>query len=254
MKILIVEDEQAAARRLKNVILSIDPTVSIMNTIDSVEDAIEFLSGGNIPDLIFADIQLSDGICFEIFRKVRPRSAVIFTTAYDEYALEAFKVNSIDYLLKPINESDLKRSLEKYNAMKTTFGGANEDRLSDLLKRLDHGEKSYKSRFLVKSGNSLKPVSSQDIAYFTIDSQLVFLVDRNGKRYLVESSLDDIEKLVDPGDFFRINRQMIVSLTSVKSIHSYFNSRLKLDLVPEYADDVIVSRMKVGDFKNWLEK
>lgn len=252
MNVLIVEDELAAARRLKNMLLAIDPGMTILDVIDSIEDTVIFLKSHEEPDLIFADIQLSDGICFNIFKQVQVKSAVIFTTAYDEYAIEAFTVNSIDYLLKPINPDDLKKSIDKYHTLKITYGGTDKDKLSSLLTRLDSHEKQYKSRFLVKSGQSLKPVASEDVAYFLIDNQLVFLTDKTGKRFLIESSLDDIETMVDPRQFFRINRQMIVSLASVKTIHPYFNSRLKLDLTPEQKDDVIVSRMKVTDFKLWL--
>jgi DNA-binding LytR/AlgR family response regulator len=175
--------------------------------------------------------------------------------------MEAFKVNSVDYLLKPVDSDELKKSLEKFQNLKLAFTGkdtvptANTEKLAALVALLDNQEKKYKSRFLVKSGNSFKPVSASDIAYFLIENQLVFLYDKTGKRYLVESTLDDIESTVDPTTFFRINRQMIVALPSVKAIHPYFNSRLKLDLTPELKDEeVIVSRLKAGDFKKWLEE
>ena len=261
MRALIIEDEPAAARRLKTMLHTLDKDIAIMDVIDSVEDAVAFLTSQPEPDLIFADIQLSDGVCFDIFKQVMPNSAVIFTTAYDEYAMEAFKVNSVDYLLKPVDPDELKKSLDKFKNLKLAFAGkdtaqtANTEKLAALVALLDNQDKKYKSRFLVKSGNSFKPVGAADIAYFLIENQLVFLYDRTGKRYLVESTLDEIESTVDPATFFRINRQMIVSLPSVKAIHPYFNSRLKLDLNPELKDEeVIVSRLKAGDFKKWLEE
>lgn len=254
MNALIIEDEPAAARRLKTLLHSLDKDLEVLDIIDSVEDAVLFLKHHLEPDLIFADIQLSDGICFDIFKQVLPRSAVIFTTAYDEYALEAFKVNSVDYLLKPVDPDRLKQSLEKYKSLRQAFGST--EKIEALTAFLDLKEKKYKTRFLVKSGHGFKPVSVDEAAYFLIDDQLVFLYDKSGKRYLLETTLDDIERTVDPATFFRINRQMIVALSAIKAIHPYFNSRLKLDLVPvlDLEDEVIVSRMKVGDFRKWLEE
>jgi two-component system LytT family response regulator len=254
MNVLIIEDEKAASGRLVAMLNAADPSIAILAVIDSIEDSVTWLMSHDEPDVIFADIQLSDGICFEIFRKVRPRSAVIFTTAYDEYALEAFKVNSVDYLLKPLDPEALAKSLDKYRAMKNIFTRGAADTLASLLSHLDRKEKGYRTRFLVKSGQGMKPVDVGDAAYFTIDSQLVFLVTRDQRRYLVEYTLDDLEKSLDPGQFFRINRQMIVSLESVSAIRPYFNSRLKLDLVPAHAAEVLVSRNKTAEFRNWLER
>ena len=254
MRVVIIEDEVAASKRLKTMIEKIMPGVRIDAIIDSICDAVSFLSTHEEPDIIFADIHLSDGICFDIFRQVKPRCAVIFTTAYDEYAVEAFKVNAIDYLLKPLHPEELQKSIDKYHDMKTSFGVSSHQKLQNLLTLLDQGEAAFKTRFLVKSGQTMKPVLSDDIAYFIIESQLVFLTDHGGKRYLVEHTLDDLEKKLDPTRFFRINRQMIVALQSVAAIHPYFNSRLKLDLSPEPDADVLVSRMKVNEFKKWLDQ
>lgn len=254
MNVLIIEDETAASKRLKSLLLKINPDMAIQAVIDSIDDAVEWLTNNDEPDIIFADIQLSDGICFDIFRKVQPRCAVIFTTAFDEYAVEAFKVNSIDYLLKPVHLEDLRKSIDKFHAMKRVFGSGGKDKLQSLLTLLDQGEKEFKTRFLVKSGQTMRPILTQDIAYFLIESQLVFLIDKNGNRFLVEYSLDDLETLLDPEGFFRINRQMIVSLGAVSAIHPYFNSRLKLDLHPPSKIEILVSRMKVSDFKHWLDR
>ena len=254
MRVVIIEDEVAASRRLKTMIEKIVPGVRIDAVIDAISDAVAYLSTHEEPDIIFADIHLSDGICFDIFRQVHPKCAVIFTTAYDEYAVEAFKVNAIDYLLKPLHHEDLRKSIDKYHGMKASFGVSSHQKLQNLLTLLDQGESAYKTRFLVKSGQTMKPVLSDDIAYFIIENQLVFLTDHGGRRYLVEHTLDDLEKKLDPARFFRINRQMIVSLQSVSAIHPYFNSRLKLDLSPQFDTDVLVSRMKVNEFKKWLDQ
>ncbi|GAB6094971.1 LytTR family DNA-binding domain-containing protein [Desulfatiferula olefinivorans] len=254
MNVLIIEDETAAAKQMTSMLSRIDPAITILAVIDSIDDAVDFLTHHDEPDIIFADIQLSDGVCFEIFRQIQPGCAVIFTTAFDEYAVEAFKVNSIDYLLKPIHQEDLKKSLDKYHAMKRAFGSPSPERLTALLSLLDQGDTSHKTRFLVKSGQTLRPVQARDAAYFLIDSQLVFLVTRSGSRFLVEHTLDELEGLLDPNAFFRINRQMIVSLDAVSAIHPFFNSRLSLDLTPPLPSEVLVSRMKVSDFKKWLDR
>ena len=254
MNILIIEDETSASNRLKSMILTLDPSITVLASIDSIEDAVAWLLSHEEPDIIFADIQLSDGICFDIFRQVQPRCAVIFTTAYDEYALDAFSVNSIDYLLKPIHLEDLKKSFDKYQAMKIAFGSDQSHPIQSLLSQLDRKGTAYKTRFLVKSGQSMKSIPTEDAAYFMIESQLVFLITQDNRRYLVEHTLDELEKSLDPNQFFRINRQMIIALSSVSAIHPYFNSRLKLDLSPSLDSEILVSRMKVSDFKSWLDR
>ncbi len=254
MKVLIIEDEISASTRLAKMLGKIDPGIEILSVIDSIEESINFLSTGEEPDLIFADIQLSDGICFEIFKQVQVECAVIFITAFDEYAVEAFKVNSIDYLLKPIKNKDLEAAIEKFQKLKAVYSKTNQDRMDQLLNKLDVFEKGYKSRFLVKTGQTMTVVATDHIAYFFIENQLVFLITRDEKRYLIEQSLDDLEASLDPENFFRINRQMIISLASVKTIHPYFNSRLKLVVEPELTEEALVSRMKVSAFKNWLDR
>jgi DNA-binding LytR/AlgR family response regulator len=254
MNVLILEDEASASRRLKTMLRKIVPDIAILAVIDSVEDAVAWLAANDEPDIIFADIQLSDGICFDIFRQVNPMCPVVFTTAYDEYAVEAFRVNSIDYLLKPVHPDKLKSSIDKLHSMKLAFSPGQPSKLNSLLKLLDRGEKGYKTRFLVKSGQTMKSVPAQSAAYFVIDDQLAFLVNKESKRYLIEYTLDDLESLLDPSMFFRINRQMIVSFEAVTAIHPYFNNRLKLDIEPGVDEDVFVSRMRVGDFKKWLDR
>ena len=254
MKVLIIEDEIAASRRLEKMLLKNDPQIVILAMLDSVEDTVNWLRSNREPDIIFADIQLSDGSCFDIFKQVQTKSAVIFTTAYDEYAVEAFKVNSIDYLLKPINPEALSKSIEKFHNLKSTFAGTDNHRFESLLSMLDQTGQIYKSRFLVKTGQNMKIVATDEIAYFLIENQLVFLFTKKSNRFLIEQTLDELEKRLDPKRFFRINRQMIVSLDSVLTIHPYFNSRLKLDVSPEQESEILVSRMKVNDFKKWIDQ
>ncbi len=254
MKILILEDEIPASKRLKSMLKKIDPDLKILAIIDSIEDAVNWFEENDEPDLIFADIQLSDGVCFEIFKQVNIQCAVIFTTAFNEYAIEAFKVNSIDYLLKPIDQKMLSSAIKKYKNIRTSYS-APENNMEALLKKLSKVTSSdFKSRFLVKKGQTMKTVATGDTAFFLIDNQLVFLVDKENNKYIIEHSLDDIEQMLDPEFFFRINRQMIVSLDSVKTIHPYFNSRLKLMLEPVIKSEILVSRMKVSDFKKWLDR
>ena len=254
MRIIIIEDEQAASKRLHKMIYKIDPTLEVEAILDSVEDSIEWFNSHDDPDLIIVDIHLSDGLCFEIFEKVTTQSPVIFTTAYDEYAVEAFKLNSIDYLLKPVEPVKLEKSLTKFRKLKDTYGENRTEKLEKLLRHFQSKEE-YKSRFLVKSGQSFRAISISNISYFFIESQIVFLITDEKRKFIVEHSLDELEKLLNPENFFRINRQMILSLKCITSINQYFNSRLKLTLKPDCDDnEVLVSRMKVGDFKRWLDK
>ncbi|MBA4367022.1 MAG: DNA-binding response regulator [Desulfobacterium sp.] len=254
MKVVIIEDEMAASRRLEKMLKKIDPQIEILAMLDSIDDTVNWLTNNGEPDIIFADIQLSDGVCFDIFKHVQTKSAVIFTTAYDEYAVEAFKVNSIDYLLKPINPEALSRSIEKFHNLKMTYAESDKNRFESLLSMLDQTGKDYKSRFLVKTGQNMKIVSTNEIAYFLIENQLVFLITKQNNRFLIEQTLDELEKRLDPKLFFRINRQMIISLDSVRTIHPYFNSRLKLDVTPDRELEILVSRMKVNDFKKWIDQ
>jgi len=169
-------------------------------------------------------------------------------------SLEAFKVNSIDYLLKPIDQDALKKSIEKYNRLKEAWSDENTSKIESLLRSIDLKKPAYKSRFLVKSGQSMLTIEVKDIPYFFIDNQLVFIVSKGDRKYLIEHTLDELENFLDPNFFFRINRQMIVSLNAIKKIHPYFNSRLKLDLEPSFPNDVLVSRKKVNQFKGWLNE
>ncbi len=252
MNILIIEDEPAAAKRLVKLLPAVDSSIEVTAVIDSVEDAIGWFQKNDPPDLAFADVQLADGTCFEIFDTIDPGCPLIFVTAYDEYAIRAFKLNSIDYLLKPVDPKELKQAIEKFHK----YGKAATDTASNLtalLEHLDAGKKAYKSRFLVKTRDAYYIVSCGDLSYIFIADQLVYLVTRDGKHHLVDSSLDELEKVLDPAQFYRINRQMMVRADAVRSVSKWFNSRLILELSPPHSGDVVVSREKVGGFKQWLD-
>jgi len=243
MEILIIEDEKPAARLLKRKVEQLGYVVT--NILTSIEDSLIWFSANKHPELILADIQLADGLSFEIFEQLNIKSAVIFTTAYDEYALRAFKLNSIDYLLKPIDENELKIAIEKFSARKqqTTID-------SDLIKRLF--QKEYKNRFTIKAGNVFKIIDINEIECFYSAFKSSFLVTREGRTFPLEESLDSIEKELNPLHFYRVNRQFIISIQAIKEISIYSNSRLKVLLNHYNEEDIIVSRERVQDFKNWI--
>jgi DNA-binding LytR/AlgR family response regulator len=258
MRTLIIEDEYPAAERLQRLIQKVDPTLEVLAVLDSIEAAGEWFRANKAPDLIFSDIQLSDGLSFEIFRQNVISSPIIFTTSYDEYAIQAFKVKSIDYLLKPVKQQDLQDAIDKYRAIKSDF--AQPERVLQLEAFLDslpvsttRAGKKYKKRFLVKSGEQLVPVAEEDIAYFMSANELVLLTKTDGKKYLVDYTLEQLERLLNPELFFRLNRQFISHLHAIRKIHTYFNGKLKLQLSPEVNEEVLVSRDKATLFKKWME-
>ena len=249
-KIIIIEDEQPAAKRLKKLVTALSSEIEILEVIDSVEDAVEWFNSNPHPDLAFFDIQLADGLSFSIFEKVEVKCPVIFTTAYDQYAIKAFKVNSIDYLLKPIDPVELDKAWEKYMNLQSDVTND----LSSIVAAFKEAnqKKNYKERFLIKKGEQFKYLTINDVAYFISDDGLSFLIDKNGKRFIVDDKLDALENTLNPRHFFRINRKLIISDTSVSKINAYFNSRLKLELSPSTKEDVIVARERVSSFKKWL--
>lgn len=252
MKVFIVEDEIYAVKRLEKMLLEQRPKADILGFVDSVEDAVDWFSSHRAPDLIFMDIQLADGQSFEIFNEVKIDSPVVFTTAYDQYTMDAFRVSGIDYLLKPVEKEELKRALEKFEQLRGLKDNQNQ---SDVIRRMLESiqkEKEYKQRFLVKSGKQFLVARTNEIAWFVAEDGLVFLVLQNGTRKVVDDTISHIEEELDPEQFFRINRKMIVSLESIVKIDSWFNSRLKLTLNPTSKEEVLVSRNRVADFKKWL--
>ena len=249
--VLLIEDEKAASDRLKKMIQSVRPRYTIIDTIDSVSQAVKWFSLFDPPSLIFMDIQLADDISFSIFDQITIHAPIIFTTAYDQYALKAFKVNSIDYLLKPIVLSELMQAIEKFEFNQNHFPD------SKLLAKLGQhliGNR-YKERFLVKQGMKLIYTDTSDIAYFYIEHGLVLAKTFAGVQLALDYSVDQINDLVNPKLFYRINRKMIVQLKSIDEILTYSNSRLKLILLPTPSQgDIIVSRERVQDFKRWLDQ
>lgn len=255
MKVLIIEDEVLTSRRMKQLLHSAESSVEVMETLDSIETSVEWLKSNPPPDLIFMDVQLSDGLCFEIFSRVTVNSPVIFTTAFDEYAIQAFSVNSIDYLLKPVKAVDLERSLEKFNRLKNPVPAAlNTAEIQEILRKMSLNEKIYKSGFLVKTGQAFQRVSCRDIAYFHTENKLTYIVLFSGKKFMTDYTLDTLETELNPKAFYRISRQFIVSLNSVESVHSYFGGSLKLRLNPETNLEAVVTRRRAQAFKEWMDQ
>ena len=253
MKALIIEDEKRAAQRLKKLITEIDPNVQILDILDSIEDSVMWFQTNNSPDLIFLDIHLSDGLSFKIFNQVEVHCPVIFTTAYDEYAIRAFDLNSIDYLLKPIDKSKLEKSLIKFHKLNPGSQGI-DNQLMDILKSFKSGTQNFKSRFLINKADSFLILNIDEIAYFYSEDKLTFIRTFENKRHVIDESLDSLVETLNPAHFFRINRQAIISLKSIKSIDSYFNYKLKLGLIPISTDlNTVISRSKVPDFKEWIK-
>ena len=254
MMTIIIEDEKPAARLLQRKLERLNIQVGVM--LHSVEGALDWFSKNEHPDLIFLDIQLSDGLSFEIFEKVEIKSAVIFTTAYDEYALRAFKLNSIDYLLKPIDEDDLEIAVAKFKSLlpkqelQTQSLGIDFEQIKKML--TNPFEKNYKKRFTVKIGQHLKVISIDEIECFFSENKGTYLHTFDNRNYLIECTLELLEQELDPADFFRISRKFIIPLKAIKEIVLYSNSRLKVILPSFKEEDVIVSREKVSDFKTWI--
>jgi DNA-binding LytR/AlgR family response regulator len=251
MNILIVENEKPAADKLVRLLMEIDNSLTILGVIETVEGTINRLQEKPQPDLILMDIQLDDGLCFEIFETTRIDIPVIFTTAYDEYTLKAFKVNSIDYLLKPIDGIQLKSALAKFKKLYTD----NDPFKKDFRQLMFEFRNQYKSRFLIKIGDKYKSVPVTEISHFYIIERNVFLNDSYGKDYGVDYSLDQLQSLLDSRKFFRINRECIVNIESITLMYSYSSSRLQLTLKDrEKSELFVVSREKVAEFKRWIDR
>ena len=248
MKVLIIEDENPASQKLIRLLNNIDPKIEVIHVLKSVEEAINWFVKNPNPDLIFMDIQLEDGLSFDIFEICKIDVPVIFTTAYDEYAIKAFKVNSIDYLLKPVAQNELKNAIDKFNHIHEM----NYLKLESIVKQL---HSSKKERFLIKIGEHYKSVSISNISCFYIRERCTFLFTDMGKHYPVDYSLEQLEQLVDSKLFFRINRTHIVNFHAIKDVISYSSNRLKIILInPIEKDEILVSRERVFDFKKWMDR
>lgn len=246
MKILLLEDELPAARQLTRMLLAERPDAQILETIDSVESAVRWLAANPAPDLIFMDIQIADGLSFDIFRQVNVVSPVIFTTAFDQYAVQAFRVNAIDYLLKPVDPDELRRALEKIERHESA-PAIDIEAIASLLKK-----PNYKDRFLVKTGQHLTFIQAADIAFFRSSDGLTQAWLFSGKKHFIDSTLEELERVLDPAHFFRISRQIMVRLGAISKIHTHLNGRLKLELKPPQTEEIFVSRERVNEFKTWL--
>ena len=259
MKVLIVEDEELAVKKLQKTLHSVTTDAEVVGITDSIRSSVKWLQENPAPDLILMDIELADGQSFEIFDKVEVNTTVIFTTSYDEYALKAFKVNSVDYLLKPVQKEDLEAALDKYQRMKKmlqgteTPGNLNMDSLvKELQQRLQ--PKEFRKRFLVKQGQKLVSVEVDEIAYFYSDGRVNFFKTQDNRKFIVYYTRYELEAMLDPDRYFRISRSFYVSIESVDQIHDYFGNRLLLNLQPVVDKEAIVSREKVTDFKRWMGK
>lgn len=250
MKILILEDEPLAARRIESLVKSLEPAADILAKLESVRSAVKWLNEHPQPDLILMDIQLADGLSFEIFQQADVSAPIIFTTAYDEYAIRAFKVNSVDYLLKPVEKDELEAALEKWKAQK---GSASQDQIGKALDALLSQKTDWKTRFLLKAGARFDIVETNDVAYLYAEDKVVFLVTKDQKKYYVDETLDELEQKLNPKSFFRINRKYLTQLPAIERIEPHFNGRLKIKLRHRDDDDVYVSREKAEVFKKWLD-
>lgn len=246
-KVIIIEDEPTASRRLVTMLSKCEINLKVIDILDSVEEAAKYLKVFTEYDLLFMDIQLGDGISFDIFEQVVIEKPIIFTTAYDEYALKAFKVNSIDYLLKPIDQEDLNQALDRFHAGQHREPKLDHEIISKMLSAPD-----YKHRFLVKRGQQFYVVDTGDVRYFYAEDGYTLMHTSAGNKHIVNYTIDQLGKCLDPKVFHRINRKMIISMDSITTIHEYFNSRLKLELSPQPTFDVVVSRDRVKGCKEWL--
>jgi DNA-binding LytR/AlgR family response regulator len=256
MNVLIIEDESATARRLQKLLNEIDPSIQVLAIHESIAQTVNWLETHGEPDLMFMDVNLSDGLSFGVFEEVEVNCPVIFTTAYDQYAIQAFKVNSIDYLLKPVNKDSLADSLRKYHKLQHTEGEAKIDiarlDIAKLAVALGIQKPDYMKRLIVRYGEVIKAIEIKDVVYFYSDEKIVYMVLKEGKSYPVDFTLDHLEMRMDPEVYFRINRKFLISYYSIEKMISYSKSRIKITLNPPCALEAISSTERSGEFKEWL--
>jgi DNA-binding LytR/AlgR family response regulator len=252
MTILIVEDEQLAQERLQLLLRSYDPSINIAACLESVEETVSWLNTKAHPDLILLDIHLADGQSFEIFKRTNTKSPIIFITAYDNYAIDAFRLFSVDYIMKPVTAEALAAAINKYKSLSEIFVPADYRMLAEQVK--DNNSSSYRNRFLAKVGQRLFFIPAADVAYFAADNKIVFLIDREGNRFVINSTMEKLEAELNPRDFFRLNRKIIIHADAIDQVKPYHSSRLKLQLKGTVAaDEIIISRERVADFKQWAD-
>ena len=253
MRVLIIEDEPHAAARLQSLVYELVPDASVLATLDSVKGSVHWFKNNSMPDVVLMDIQLADGISFQIFEHCDVKAPIIFTTAYDEFALRAFKVNSVDYILKPVDKAELNAALEKVRS-RVRSDSEQERLLKNMSEAVTMLTKKYKSRFVIKVGEHIKTVDVQEIGFFYSQDRTTFCVTRENRNLILDYTLDQLEDMVDPAYFYRINRKYLVTASAINDIISYSNSRLKLLLKGSQDNDIIVARERVQDFKAWLDK
>ena len=251
MKVLLIEDEEPASNRLKKLLLAIDSSLEIVGMLVSVKSTVSWLKSNPLPDLILMDIHLSDGSSFEIFKSFEVKCPVIFTTAFDQYALQAFKVNSIDYLLKPIKKDELAQAIEKFN----NWFKHDDDHTFDysrLLSAIEKNKSGFQKRVIIRYGENIKPIEIEDVAYFYTHDKIDYLRTKEKIDYPIDYHLDQLEEILDPKKFFRINRQFIINYVAIQKMVSFSKSRVKLHLKPECELETVVSTERSGNFKEWL--
>jgi len=253
MKAIIIEDENSAVENLKYLLKAVAPDLEIQEVIDTVSDAIEFLSKNNDFDLIFMDIHLADGNSFEILKQIPFTAPIIFTTAYDQYAIQAFKFNSIDYLLKPIQETELNKAIQKFKS-KQLPNQFSETQIQNIVSLIQSKQPKFRQSYLVQKGDTLTPVAAQDFAFLYIKNGLIKGTTNKGVTYHLDGKLEDLEKELNPDDFFRANRQFLIQRSAINNLSIYFNGRLIVNTAPQAPEKIIVSKANAPKIKNWLNQ
>ena len=251
MKIVIVEDELAASENLTYLLKNLNPSIEVLAVLDSVRSSVDYFSKPTAAELVFMDIHLADGLSFEIFDQVQITQPVIFTTAYDQYALKAFKVNSIDYLLKPVDEDDLEKALTQFEVQSQQETTSNVQ-MEGLLNLIKANSKTYKTTYLVSQRDQLIPIKTSSMAYLYIDTGIVRGITKDNKSYTIDKKMEDIEHELDPAYFYRVNRQFIVHKDAIANIKYYFNGKLILNVSPIFKEQIVVSKAKSTAFKKWI--
>jgi two-component system response regulator LytT len=250
MRVVIIEDEGPAASRLTRLLNNIHDEMDVIRKLDSVESATRFLKTEDDIDLIFMDIQLADGLSFDIFEQVPVKAPVIFTTAFDQYTLKAFKVNSVDYLLKPIDEKELQQAVEKYRQLYDRSTNIFPEKIMKMIQEMNAAK--YRERLLIKKGQQLSYLKTELTAYCYADGKLCYAVDFSNNKYLLENNLSQLEEQLQPNKFYRINRHLLINIEAVQKVHTWLGGRLKIELIPATSAETVVSRERVGGFKEWL--
>jgi DNA-binding LytR/AlgR family response regulator len=251
MNVIIIEDEEAASTRLHKILTEVDPSIVVLAVLESIERSVEWIAINKPPQLIFADIQLGDGPSFEIFKRVKVTSPVIFITAFDSYALQAFRFNGIDYLLKPVKKNEVTQSLEKYKNLQQHPSAPAID-YQEILSAISSRKPTFQKRIVIRIGQSIRTIEISDVAYFYTEEKIAFAVLHDGKKFPLDFTLDELDNILDPAQFFRINRQFIIYIKAIESMHTYSKSRIKIILKPHSDAETIVSSERAADFKEWL--